>query len=78
MSYNFCFKLPSTSIVDRYLFFESRFFMLRTLSMKIPVHYTCRGKLKTKIVAHKILPLQLEELQLSEVPTNTFQLFFSI
>ena len=27
-------------------------------SMKIPVHYTCRGKLKTKIVAHKILPLK--------------------
>ena len=26
-------------------------------SMKIPIHYTCRGKLKTKIVARKILPL---------------------
>ena len=27
-------------------------------SMKIPVHYTCGGKLKTIIVAHKILPLK--------------------
>ena len=27
-------------------------------SMKIPVHYTCRGKLKTKIAARKILPLK--------------------